>query len=107
MNKIFVGGVKEVHVQKGQYDFKYDSLRFSMDDLNLLGQHFNGGEFVNVKVMTSQKGNKYMEIDTFVPQSQLQADESKQVCEPIPASYPQAQQPVKQNDSGDESDIPF
>ena len=65
MSKIFVGFVKVKEVQGQNGAWEYTQISFKDEDLEKLAQYKNDAGYVNLKLNRSQKGNEYLEIDTY------------------------------------------
>ena len=77
-DKIFVGYVKTEEKQGQHGPWTSTRLSFTRDHLKLLESHLNENGYVNLKFNRSQKGNEYMEIDTWKPSNPYNMNEQPQ-----------------------------
>lgn len=95
-DKKFVGNVDVKETQYGEII----KIGFTAEHLDMLREHLAGG-WVNVDILSSQKGGKYAVINDF------KADPSKGTGGQKKQSVPkQAQQPIA-NGGDDSDDLPF
>ena len=105
--KIFVGWVKVKDVEANGKTWQYTQISFKAEDLEKMAQYKNDAGYINLKLNRSQKGQEYLEIDTFGVNMQQPA--AQQPAAPQSYTAPPEIAPMPEATAGGELDdtVPF